>query len=31
MFRFNYHHQGAYYLSHAKVTVFKIINSNTLV
>jgi hypothetical protein len=25
MFRFNYHHQGAYYLSLAKVTVVKII------
>jgi len=26
MFRFNHHHQGAYYLSFAKVTVIKIIS-----
>jgi len=26
MFRFNHHHQGAYYLSFAKVMVIKIIS-----
>jgi len=26
MFRFNHHHQGAYYLTFAKVIVIKIIN-----
>jgi hypothetical protein len=26
MFRFNHHHQGAYYLSFAKVIVIKIIS-----